>query len=99
MTDEEEHTPGIDVPDLQMAGFVDAQAGSVAGHEEGAKLGGGEGCEESLQLVGVQDGRQASGPPFGEGEVLNVPRPLQGDGVEELEGGSRSDGRLRRITV
>ena len=87
MTDVDEHALGIEVGDLQMTGFVDTQAGGIAAHEQGMKLGGGESREEGLQFVGMQDGGQASGPSFGEGEVCDVPGAFKGDGVEEFEGG------------
>ena len=70
-----------------MTGFADAQAGSVTGHEQDAELGAREGGEQGLKFVAVQDDRQRPHPVLGAGDAVDVPGAVQGDGVEELEGG------------
>jgi hypothetical protein len=86
MTYAQEHASGIDVGHLEVTGFVDAQPGGVAGHEEHAELGVDERLEEGAEFVGVQDDGERPEPLAGGGNVLHLPGALKGHGVEELQG-------------
>src|SRR5262249_61043724 len=94
MTNANEHALGVDVGDLEVTGFVDAQPGGVTGHEQHPEAGANEGLEESAELVGMENDGQGADPLSGEGDVLNLPGAVEGDGGEELEGGGDLAGGL-----
>ncbi len=55
------HALAVDVGDLQLGDFGDAQAGGIGGHEDGAMLDIWDGRKEANDLVRAEDDRESCG--------------------------------------
>ena len=95
MLDAQEHAVAVDIGDFEGDCLGDAESGSVAGQQHGAVLDAVDVVEKALDLIGGED----DGEFFiqaGTGEVMLLPRQLQGDQVQELDGGDEGIDGLRR---
>jgi len=93
--DADEHALAIDAGELEGDGFGDAEAGSVAGEEDGAVFAAGDVVEELLDFVGGEDDGEFV-VEAGAREVLLFPGHFEGDQEEELDGGDEAIDGLRR---
>jgi len=93
--DADEHALTVDAGELEGDGFGDAEAGSVAGEEDGAVFAAGDVAEELLDLVGGEDDGELV-VEAGAREVFLFPGHFEGDEVEELDGGDEAIDGLRR---
>ncbi len=82
----EEHTFGIDVCDLQMQQFLDAESAGVGGAVHGPFDGIAFGIDELFHLAGAEDGGERAGL-FGEADFGHLPRwAFENVRVEESQG-------------
>src|ERR1017187_2001105 len=94
MLDADEFGGTVDIGDFEGDCLGDAQSGSVAGEQAVAVLDAGDMVQKALGLIGGKD----DGEFFiqaGSGEVMLLPRQLQGDQIEELDGGDEGVDGLR----
>jgi hypothetical protein len=94
--DAKEHALVVDVGDFEGDGFGDTESGAIAGEQDGAMFDTVDVVEEPLDLIGGED----DGELFveaGAWKIVSVPGHLQGDQVQELDGGDESIDGLGRL--
>jgi hypothetical protein len=99
MLDADEFAGTVDIGEFERDSLGDAESGSVAGQQHGTVLDTGDMVQKALDLIGGQDDRELF-IQAGAGEVVLLPRQLQGDQVQELDGGDEGvDGLRRRLAL
>ena len=84
--DVEHHTLGVDVADAEMAGFGDPQSGPVGAEQHHAVFRLPQSAEDLGHFARARDVEQDPGD-LRVRDLLDHLGAVQGDGVEELEGG------------
>jgi hypothetical protein len=95
MLDAQEHALAVDIGRFEGDGFGDAETGAVAGEQDGTVLDAGDVVEEVLDFQRGRDDRELF-VHAGASKVVFIPGRLQGDQVQELDGGDESIDGLRR---
>ena len=90
------HAGAVDVGRAQADGFRDAQAGRVAGGQDGAVLGARHAVEELQDFLGAGNDRQLVGLPGGGQDLRDVPVLPERDAVQEAQGGDGDADRTGR---
>ena len=93
LLDADDHARAVDGGRAQADGFGDAQAGRVAGGQDGAMGAVLDAGEEAPDFLGTGDDRQLLRLLGGGDGLLDVPVLFQGDAIEEAQGGSRAGDR------
>ena len=96
LVDADDHAPAVDVGRSQADRLGDAQAGRVAGGQDGAVVDARHAVEELDDFPGAGDDGQLAGLPGGGQDRLHVPALLEGDAVQEAQGGDRDADRAGR---
>jgi hypothetical protein len=87
LLDADDHTLAIDVGRCQLDDLRDSQPGGVAGREDRAVLGAGHAAEKAPDLFRAENDGQFLGLLGGGNDVFHAPILVQGDFVEEAQGG------------
>jgi hypothetical protein len=83
----EEHLFGVDVGDLELAGFLNAKSGGVTGHEDGAVFGNLNRVEEGVNFLDGKNGGKWLGRFAGKRDSDDDFGASEGDGEEEFDDG------------